>query len=505
MSKLQTIISQRRAIRDRLIEEGRAPYPQDGRRSHSNAEALAQPEGAPVIVAGRLRALRDMGKIAFAKIEDGSAMIQIVLRKDDTAEFERLKDIEIGDFMRASGERMVTKTGEQSVLARSFSLLAKALRPLPDSYYGLADEEQRYRRRYLDLIMNKEVAEVFRKRSLIISSVRRTLERHGFLEVETPTLQPLYGGANARPFITHINAYDGMSMYLKISDELYLKRLLIGGFDKVYEIDKDFRNEGISYRHNPEFTMMECYAAYWDYDDIMRLVEAIYRDAAIAATGSALVPYDLVVGRGDDNQPITERVELNFRDPWQRVTMKDAIKRYLEIDVDALSDEQLASQLQRADLDLPNDEDQFNRGKAIAKLFEATEDQYLQPTFIIDFPRETTAFCKPHRNDPALIERLEPYIARMEVGNGYTELNDPVLQRQFMNDERGDEAQPLDEDFIQALEYGMPPAGGLGLGIDRMVMLLTNQSKIRDVLLFPTMKPVAPGADDDDSGEPGGE
>ncbi|PJF25900.1 MAG: lysine--tRNA ligase [Phototrophicales bacterium] len=505
MSKLESIIKQRRAIRDRLIAEGRAPYPQDGRRSHTNAEALAEPEGASVTVGGRVRALREMGKIAFAKIEDETGMIQIVLRKGDTADFERLKDIEIGDFMRATGSRMVTKTGEQSVLAARFELLAKALRPLPDSYYGLANEEQRYRRRYLDLIMNKDVAEVFRKRSIIISSVRRTLERHGFLEVETPTLQPLYGGANARPFITHINAYDGMPMYLKISDELYLKRLLIGGFDKVYEIDKDFRNEGISYRHNPEFTMMECYAAYWDYTDIMRLVEEIYRDAAIAATGSDIVPYDLVTGRDEDGEPITQRVELNFRDPWERLTMKDGIRRHLAIDVDELSDAELAAELNRR-RPAPGDAEPFNRGKAIAELFEFTEDHYIQPTFIIDFPRETTAFCKPHRDDPTLIERLEPYIARMEVGNGYTELNDPVLQRQFMMDERGDDAQPLDEDFIQAMEYGMPPAGGLGLGIDRMVMLLTNQSKIRDVLLFPTMKPLSPGESidgDDDQADSG--
>ncbi|MDZ4763472.1 MAG: lysine--tRNA ligase [Chloroflexota bacterium] len=490
MSKLQTLIAQRRAVRDRLLAEGRAPYPQDGHRTHTNAAALAAPHDTTVTVAGRVRVIREMGKLAFVKIEDESGMIQLLLRRDDTHEFARLKsDIEVGDFMRATGTRFLTKAGEESVQAATFELLAKALRPLPDSYYGLADEEQRYRRRYLDLIMNKDVAAVFRKRSLIISSVRRTLERHSFLEVETPTLQPLYGGANARPFVTNINAYDGMEMYLKISDELYLKRLIVGGLDRVYEIDKDFRNEGLSYRHNPEFTMMECYAAYWDYADIMRLVEEIYKDAAIAATGSDIVPYDMVIGRNEDGTAIIERVELNFRDPWARVTMKDAIKTHLEIDVDALSDAELGAELRQRH---PNETSEpFVRGLAIAKLFEATEDRYLQPTFIIDFPRETTALCKPHRDDPTLIERLEPYIARMEVGNGYTELNDPVLQRQFMTDESGAEAHPIDEDFIQALEYGMPPAGGLGLGLDRMVMLLTNQSKIRDVLLFPTMKPRA--------------
>jgi lysyl-tRNA synthetase class 2 len=496
MSKLHTIMQQRRAVRDRLLSEGKAPYPQNGRRTHTNAEALAQPEGASVTVCGRVRVTRDMGKISFVKIEDESGMIQIVLRKNETQHYESLKDIEVGDFMRADGVRFVTKTGEQSVQAERFELLAKALRPLPDSYYGFADEEQRYRRRYLDLVMNKDVREVFRKRSQIITSVRATLERHGFMEVETPTLQPLYGGANARPFLTQINAFDKMEMYLKISDELYLKRLLIGGFDKVYEIDKDFRNEGISYRHNPEFTMMECYAAYWDYNDIMRLVEDIYRDAAIAATGSPIVPYDLVVGRADDGTPISERVELNFRDPWTRLTMKDGIHQFLEIDVDSLSDAALEAELrQRKPLAPGETPGKFVRGRAIAELFEETEDHYIQPTFIIDFPRETTALCKPHRSDPALIERLEPYIGRMEVGNGYTELNDPVLQRQFMTEERGDEAHPIDEDFIEALEYGMPPAGGLGLGIDRMVMLLTNQSKIRDVLLFPTMKPRSPGED----------
>lgn len=473
-TRLDEMMQARRAVRERLLTEARNPYPQDGHKRHTNKQALELPEGTQVEVAGRIRALRGHGKIRFIDIFDETGKVQIVVKSDVAADFERIDDFHTGDFIRAQGERFLTKAQEQSVLVKSFQMISKTLRPLPDNWYGFSDEEERYRRRYVDLNMNEEVREVFRKRSAILRSVRRTLDESGFLEVETPTLQPLYGGANARPFITHINAWD-IPQYLKISDELYLKRLIVGGFDKVYEIDHNFRNEGVDRTHNPEFTMMECYSAYWDYEDVMTLTEVIYRNAALAATGSTVVEF--------------QGVQLDFGPRWRRLPMKEGIREYLGYDVDAMSDDDIKAALSKHKIKY---EGEWIRGLGIAKLFEPVEEKLIQPTFVTDMPRETTSLCKPHRRDPSLIERFEPYINGWEIGNAYTELNDPVLQRQFWEEERAEdpEAHPLDEDFIEALEYGMPPTGGLGLGIDRMVMLLTNQTKIRDVILFPTMKPI---------------
>lgn len=469
------IIVRRLVIRKRLINEGKVPYPQDGHKTHTNAEATEQEHGVEVTVAGRIRAMRGHGKIRFIDIEDESGQIQVAVKSNEVQRFNEINDVSVGDFLRVTGTRFATEKGEESVEAKKFDLLSKAIRNLPDGWgeNKLKDEEIRYRKRSVDLALHPERRDVFRKRSKIINSVRESLVNYGFVEVETPTLQPLYGGANARPFTTNINVWD-MPMYLRISPELYLKYLIMGGFDKVFEITKNFRNEGVDRTHNPEFTTMECYAAYLDYSDMMDLTEIIYENAARAANGTTVVVYD--------------GVEIDFSQPWRRLSMKDSIAQYLNINVDKLSDTQLKKAIKTHGLEYKG---RWIRGLGIATLFEAVEGRLIQPTFITDFPRETTSLCKPHRRDKTLIERFEPYVMGWEVGNAYTELNDPVLQRQFWEEERedDDQAHPLDEGFIEAMEYGMPPTGGLGLGIDRMVMLLTNQSKIRDAILFPTMKP----------------
>ncbi len=473
MPNEQEIIEQRQAIRQQLIDQKIPPYPQDGHKTHTNTQALAAGEGEMVTVAGRIKAMRGHGKIRFFDLEDETGKLQVVLQFDVVKNIEFADKFDVGDFMRATGKRYVTKAGQQSVLVETFDMLTKAIRQMPDSWSDLKDEETRYRKRTIDLAMHKEVRDVFYKRSIITQSVRDTLIKTGFLEVETPVMQPLYGGANARPFTTHINAWD-LDLYLRISDELYLKRLIMGGIDKVFEIGHNFRNEGVDRTHNPEFTMMECYAAYWDYNDMMNITEEIYRDAAKAATGSMQVEYQGTI--------------IDFEPKWRRLTMKDGIKEYLKIDVDALSDDELRKAIKEHGGEYKGE---WIRGLGIAELFGAVEKNLIQPTFVIDLPRETTSLCKPHRSDPTLIERFEPYIFGIEIGNAYTELNDPILQRQFWEEERaGDpESHPLDENFIEAMEYGMPPTGGLGLGIDRMVMLLTNQTKLRDVILFPLMKP----------------
>ncbi len=474
-SRLDDIRQSRLHVRQELIERGTNPYPQEAHKTHTNTQALEELDGRSVQIAGRIRALRGHGKIRFIDLIDESGKIQVVCKADATDNFAEVESLQTSDFLRVSGERFLTQANEPSVLARRIELLAKAIRPLPDTWYGLSDEEERYRRRYVDLNLNEAVKNVIRARTAIMQSVRKTLDEAGFLEVETPTLQPLYGGANARPFVTHINAWD-IPQYLKISDELYLKRLIVGGFDKVYEIDHNFRNEGVDRTHNPEFSMMECYAAYADYTDMMTLTEKIYQNAALAVHGTTRFEY--------------QGTTIELAGAWRRLPMKDGIKEYLNIDVDQLSDDQLREEIKKQGLEYAGE---WKRGLGIAALFEAVEPKLIQPTFVTDMPRETTSLCKPHRKDPSLIERFEPYIFGWEVGNAYTELNDPVLQRQYWAEERteDEEKHPLDEDFIEALEYGMPPTGGLGLGIDRLVMLLTNQTKIRDVILFPTMKPLS--------------
>lgn len=471
-TRLDEMMASRRQIRATRLSQGKAVYPTRTKREHTVAQALLLSHDENVAVAGRIRRERGHGNIFFFDLEDQSGRVQLVAKSDVTGDFEDLSDLQVGDFAAVQGKRFATNSGQESILIESWQLLSKAIRPLPSEWYGLSDEEERYRQRSLDLIMNPEVREVFIKRTKILQAVRRTLDDLGFLEVETPTLQPLYGGANARPFVTHINAWD-IPQYLKISDELYLKRLIIGGIDKVYEIDHNFRNEGVDRSHNPEFSMIEVYEAYTDYNRMMELTELMYRNAAIAATGSAVVPW------GEHT--------FDFSQPWRRLPMLQGIQEYLGLDAESLNDNQLRQELHSRKLKVP---EPWVRGLAIAELFSAAEENLVQPTFVTDFPRETTSLCKPIPDRPHLIERFEPYIAGMEIGNAYTELNDPILQRQFWLEEReGDpEAHPLDEDFLEAMEFGMPPTGGLGLGIDRMVMLLTGQTKIRDVIFFPTMK-----------------
>jgi lysyl-tRNA synthetase class 2 len=469
----------------RLRERGINPYPLRVSRTHTAREALdAFTRGETlqgIQLVGRLVALREMGKLAFAHVQDGTAKIQWMFRKDLVGEAQYallLKEFDLGDFIGATGDMMRTRTGEITLQVTRFELLAKTLSPLPEKWHGLKDIETRYRQRYLDLLANESVREVFIKRSKIVTAMRQYLDAHGFLEVETPILQPLYGGAAAEPFITHHNKLD-QDMYLRIADELYLKRLLVGGLERVYEIGKDFRNEGIDFRHNPEFTMMECYQAYGDYTTMMTLVEELYAACALAANGTLQITYQ---GHTIDLTP-----------PWPRVTMRDLILQHCGVDIEVDTD--LPSLRQRiAALNLQV-EAQPTWGKQVDKLFSTfVEPHLIQPTLVIDYPEEISPFAKKKPDKPHLVERFEAYAACMELGNAFTELNDPLDQyARFMAQAEqrraGDkEAHQVDLDFIQALMHGMPPTGGLGVGVDRMVMLLTDQPSIREVILFPQLK-----------------
>jgi len=463
------------------------PYPARCQREQLIGQALEMMD-KKVAVVGRIMAIRGHGAIQFLDLVDESGKIQLVFKKENLQDLnlKLQSSLDLGDFLAVQGEVFKTQSGEISILVKDFQMLSKSLRPLPSAWYGLKDVEERYRSRHLDLLINPEVKKVFKIRSQIVSAIRNFLEERDFLEVETPTLQDIYGGASARPFKTHHNTLDH-DFFLKISDELYLKRLLVGGFEKVYEIDKDFRNEGIDRSHTPEFTMMECYWAYADYQMIMKLTEELYAFVAKKVLGTTKVKY------GDQ--------DIDFKTPWQRITMKEALKKYVNIDVDKLKDEEIKDLLKKNKL---VSEDRpaltgvaagFNRGIAIATLFELVEPHLIQPTFVYDFPKETTALCKPKEDDEDLIERFEPYVAGMEIGNAYSELNDPLKQKEFFEQQvkaakSGDqEAHPMDNNFLEAIEYGMPPTGGLGLGIDRMVMLLTNSQNVREVILFPTLRP----------------
>ena len=473
----------------RLRERGTEPYPARARRSHTAAEAIAAFEEAEasgsqaptVHVTGRLRAIRVMGKSTFAHIEDGSGRIQIYLKRDNVGEeaYEIFKrDFDLGDFIGVEGHLFRTHTGEATVNVQSYELLSKALHPLPEKWHGLKDVETRYRRRYLDLIANEDVQHIFRTRSRIIAAMRQFLDGQGFLEVETPTLQPIYGGAMARPFTTHHNALD-MTLFLRISDELYLKRLIVGGFDKVYEICKDFRNEGVSTKHNPEFTQMECYWAYADYNDMMWLTEHMVAFIAEQALGSTRFIY--------------QGQEIDATPPWRRWTLRDAIREQTGIDyMDFPTLEALWAEVQRRKLGVSP---QPTWGKLIDELLgETVEPTLMQPTFIKDYPIDISPLAKASSEMPGHVERFEIFVGGLETGNAYSELNDPLAQRQRFEQqglgaEAGDEeAHPMDEDYILALMHGMPPTGGLGVGVDRLTMLLTDQTSIREVILFPHMR-----------------
>ena len=435
-----------------------------------------------VSLAGRLISKRLMGKAGFAHIRDAEGDIQLYFRIDALGEekYDEFKKIDIGDIIGVKGEVFTTHKGEISVKVADFTLLTKSLRPLPEKYHGLKDTEIRYRKRYLDLIVNPEVKDVFVKRSAIIASIRTFLNERGFIEVETPILNTIMGGANARPFVTHHNTLD-MDMYLRIAPELYLKRLIVGGFDKVYEMGRLFRNEGMDTRHNPEFTTMELYQAYADYSDMMDITEELYKYCAEKVLGTTLLNYQ------------GEEVDLGKK--WERVTMTEIVKKVTGIDFGGDPDmTAIRAQAKALGVELAPDD---GWGNALYKVFdEKVEETLTGPIFVIDYPVEVSPLAKRKPSDPRLTERFEFFINAREMGNAFSELNDPEDQRARFEDqvkkrEKGDdEAQMMDEDYVTALEYGLPPTGGLGIGIDRMVMLFTDSASIRDVLLFPTMKPV---------------
>ncbi len=448
-------------------------------------------EKREVKIAGRIMAIRRMGKASFAHIMDDKGKIQIYLRKDEIGEqYAAFKLMDIGDIVGVEGFVFKTRTGEISVHVTSLKLLAKSLRPLPIAkeatdehgnkiiYDQFADKELRYRQRYVDLIVNPDVKEVFITRSKIISAIRRFLDEQGYLEVETPILQPLYGGAAARPFITHHNALD-IDLYLRIADELYLKRLIVGGFNGVYEISKDFRNEGMDRTHNPEFTMMELYVPYKDYEWMMNFVEQLI-------THICKVVFNKTEFTFEDKT-------IDFKTPWKRISFVDAIEDKTGVNVIKASEDELKGLAKNLGIDLGAAE---GRAKLIDEIFsETVEPELIQPTFVVDYPVELSPLAKKHRSKEGVVERFETYVAGKEICNAFSELNDPIDQRKRFEDqvklrEAGDEeAHQVDEDFLRAIEYGMPPTAGLGVGIDRLVMLLTNQTSIRDVILFPQMKP----------------
>ena len=449
-------------------------------------------EGARTSIGGRIVGWRGHGKSVFAHVEDGHGRLQAYFRKDVLGEesFETLDLLDLGDWVGLEGPTFRTRTGEVTVRVESWTLLTKSLRPLPFGkvetdqetgdrivHSGFQDQETRYRQRYADLAVHPEVREVFRTRARVITSLRRFLDGEGFLEVETPVLQPLYGGASARPFVTTHNALD-QKMFLRIADELYLKRLIVGGMDRVYEISKDFRNEGLSRVHNPEFTMLEWYRAFADYEDEMELVERL-----------VLHVLDDVFGR---RTVMHGEHEIEFQPPFRRLRLVDGLSEVMGIDVHETSVEDLLARAK--ELQLP-DLEGAGRGKLIDKLFgELVEPDLIQPTFVIDHPKELSPLAKRHRDDHRLTERFELYIAGAEIFNAFSELNDPIDQRERFEAQAelraaGDEeAQQIDEDYIRALEYGMPPTGGVGMGVDRLVMMLTNQPSIRDVILFPVLR-----------------
>ncbi|HEX8432348.1 MAG TPA: lysine--tRNA ligase [Longimicrobium sp.] len=448
-----------------------------------------------VKLAGRVVAKRVMGKSTFIHLADATGRIQLYFRVNDVGAegYKLLELIDLSDWVGAEGLLFRTRTGEVSVRVDGFQLLAKALRPLPlgkeDTdpetgerrvYSGFSDTEARYRQRYADLAVNPEVREVFVLRARAITALRRFLDERGFVEVETPVLQPLHGGAAARPFTTHHNALD-MQLFLRIADELYLKRLVVGGMERVYEISKDFRNEGLSRFHNPEFTMLEFYAAYLDYEGVMELTEEMLGYVVGSVCGGGPVRF------GEH--------EISFAPPFRRLTMLDALREIGGVDSESLSDEEMAERVRAVGV-APAEVAKLGRGKLIDELFGAlVEPKLIQPTFITDYPREMSPLAKLKRGNPELTERFELIVAGKELCNAYSELNDPIDQRErFESQARlraagDDEAQPIDEDFIRALEYGMPPTGGFGMGVDRLVMILAGQSSIRDVILFPTMRP----------------
>ncbi len=493
---------------ERLQNQGVEPFPHQSHRTHTSREAIAAfektepaegsaPENATplrVTLAGRIRSLRPMGKIAFTHIEDGAGRIQLFFRTNDVGD-EALKmlanDFDLGDFIEAEGEMMRSKTGEITLRVSSFRLLAKSITPLPAAkdevvdgevirHAGLTDPETRYRQRYADLAVNADVRQLFYVRAAVIRAMREFMDMHGFLEVETPILQPIYGGAAARPFITHHNQLK-QDLYLRISFELYLKRLLVGGIERVYEIGRDFRNEGVDRTHNPEFTMMEFYWAYADYQMVMEFTERMVRHIVERVTGGTTLTYQ---GR-----------EIDFGKPWTRMDLREAVIELSGINIDDFPDaDSLRAEMRRRKIEA---NPKAPRGKLIESLVgEFVEPTLIQPTFLYDYPRDVSPLAKSKTGDPSTVERFEGFVAGFEICNAFTELNDP-LDQQARFEEMGnayakddEDRHPLDEDYLQAMRYGMPPNGGFGMGVDRLVMLLTDQANIREVILFPHLRKI---------------
>lgn len=480
---LSELLMVRRKKLDELREKGIDPFGGKFDRTHKANEIIDQfenLENSQVVIAGRIMAKRNMGKATFVHIQDVSGKIQVYVRVNEVGQesYDLFIHFDIGDIIGVAGKVFKTQRGEISIWANEITLLSKSLRPLPEKWHGLKDVELRYRQRYVDLIVNPEVKEVFITRSRIIAEIRNYLDKLGFLEVETPMMHPIPGGAAARPFITHHNTLD-MDLYLRIAPELYLKRLLVGGLEQVYEINRNFRNEGISTKHNPEFTMLELYQAYADFNDMMVLTENMISSTALHVLGSMEVQYEGEI--------------IDLTPPWTRLPMLEAIKKYTGVDFSIIKDDKEAlAEAKRLGIDTKAG---TTRGAIINEVFEAfVEPKLIQPTFITDYPLEISPLAKKKADNPEYTYRFEAFIYARELANAFSELNDPVDQeRRFRKqvDQRAagdDESHPMDEDYINALEYGMPPAGGLGIGIDRLVMLLTNSSSIRDVLLFPQMK-----------------
>ena len=484
---LKQIMNVRLEKMDALRERGVDPFGHRFDITHHINEIIDQKDalvesGKEVKIAGRIMAKRGQGKAGFANVADLSGNMQIYSRQDVIGEDMHwlFKKADIGDIVGITGQVFVTERGELSIKVTHFDHLCKSMRPLPEKFHGLTDTETRYRQRYVDLIMNPEVKNTFVLRSKIVTAIRRYLDERAFLEVETPVLHTLAGGANARPFITHHNALD-IDLYMRIALELHLKRLIVGGMERVYEIGRVFRNEGIDTRHNPEFTLLEVYQAFGDYETMMDLTEDLFRTVAKEVLGSAVLDY------GD--------FKVDLETPWRRISMSDSVKEATGIDYASdMTDDEFRAAARARGLDIPDD---MPRGNVLGELFdEAVEHTLIQPTFIIDYPVEISPLALRKASNPALTDRFELFILGREHANAFSELNDPIDQRgrfeaQVEAKRKGDdEAHPMDEDFLQALEYGLPPTGGLGIGIDRMVMLLTGAESIRDVLLFPTMKPL---------------
>ena len=488
MEELSELQLQRRRKVDTLWEAGINPYPNDFRPKHTSADVIAAYGDKEQIdavhdvfvVAGRILARRSFGKAAFIQLQDRKGRVQLYVKKDEIGEeaFTAFESFDIGDIVGTEGYPFRTKTGELSLHAKSIRLLVKSLHPLPEKFHGLTDVETRYRQRYVDLIVNPESREIFIKRSRIVNLIRAFMTGRDFLEVETPMMHQIPGGATARPFVTHHNALD-MELYLRIAPELYLKRLVVGGMERVFEINRNFRNEGISVRHNPEFTMMEFYQAYATYEDLMDFTEELFCHVAQEILGTL----------DFSNQGL----DISFQRPWKRLTVREAIVEYGNIDAKKLEDRDLALAYARGiGLDLPTD---IGHGKLLMEIFEeVAEHKLIQPTFITAYPTEVSPLSRKNDHNPEIVDRFELIIGGREIANAFSELNDPIDQKerflsQVAEKDKGDEeAHYMDEDYVRALEYGLPPTAGEGIGIDRLVMLLTDSPSIRDVILFPQLR-----------------